>query len=354
MKKPKPQYTLAELIKDLDVTLQGDPTCTIKGVCTIQEGKPDHITFLVNPLYKKYLPSTQAAAVILTQDDATDCPVNALISRDPYYIYANIASYFDDRPIGEPNSIHPTAVIGEHCKLDASVSIGPYCVIGDHVTLAAHVVIGAGCVIGPYSELGESSQLHANVTLYHKVKLGKRVIVSSGTVIGSDGFGIAKNKGVWHKVPQLGRVIIEDDVEIGANCAIDRGAIGDTLIEKGVKLDNLIQLGHNVRIGENTALAAFVGVSGSTEIGKNGLVGGQAGFAGHLTISENVVITGGTAVTRSIREPGVYSSGVGGVVTNSEWRKNSARINRLDKLMDRVKELEAAVSALKEKESKSK
>lgn len=347
----KSQYTLAELANGLDVTIQGDPQCVIHGVCTIQEGQEGNLAFLVNPLYKKYLPTTAASAVILLQEDAISCPVNALIARDPYYIYAKIAAYFDDRPVSVPG-IHPTAVIGQHCEIDPSVSIAAYCVIGDHVKLGANVVINAGCVVGEYTTLAESSYLYANVTLYHKVKIGKRVVIASGTVIGSDGFGIAKNKGIWHKVPQLGRVIIGDDVEIGANCAIDRGAIGDTVIEKGVKLDNLIQIGHNVRIGENTAIAAFVGVSGSTEIGKNGLVGGQAGFSGHLTIAENVVITGGTAVTRSIREPGIYSSGVGGVVTNSEWRKNSARINRLDKLMDRVKALETMVSALTESKEK--
>lgn len=349
--KRKSSYTLVELTQGLDVTIQGDPDCLIKGVCTIQEGKPDHITFLVNPLYKKYLESTSASAVILLQEESSFCPVNALIARDPYYIYAKIAAYFDDAPLLEPG-IHPTAIIGNHCDIDPSVAVGAHCVIGDHVKLAANVVINAGCVIGERSELGESSCLHANVTLYHNVHMGKRVTIASGTVVGSDGFGIAKNKGVWHKVPQLGRVVIQDDVEIGANCAIDRGAIGDTIIEKGAKLDNLIQIGHNVRIGENTALAAFVGVSGSTEIGKNGLVGGQAGFSGHLKIAENVVITGGTAVTRSIREPGVYSSGVGGVVTNNEWRKNSARINRLGKLMERVKSLEAMVLSITESNEK--
>ncbi len=187
------------------------------------------------------------------------------------------------------------------------------------------------------------------MTLYHKIQIGKRVLIASGTVIGGDGFGIAKHKGVWHKVPQLGRVVIGDDVEIGANCTIDRGAVEDTVLEKGVKLDNLIQIGHNVRIGEYSALAGCVGVSGSTVIGKNCLVGGGAGFAGHLTIADNVMITGMTAVTKSIRVPGIYSSGVGGLVTNIEWRKNSARLHRLDLLVSRVKSLEATLAALTER-----
>lgn len=342
------QYRLSELIVGLDVTIQGDPNCLISGVCTINQGKPGHITFLMNPLYKKYLPDTLAAAVILLQEDAKECPVNALICRDPYYTYAKIAAFFDDKPRQAPG-IHPTAVIGNHCQIHPTASVGANCIINDYVSLAADVVIEPGCVIGAFSTLDEKSHLQANVTLYHKIKIGKRVVIGSGTVIGSDGFGIAKNKGVWHKVPQLGAVHIEDDVEIGANCAIDRGAIGDTVIERGVKLDNLIQVGHNVRIGEDTAIAANVGISGSTTIGKNCLIGGAAGFAGHLTIADNVAVTGGAAITRSIHAAGIYSSGVGGVVTNLEWRKNSARVNRLDHLVERVKILENTLKEITER-----
>lgn len=350
MNQQKTNYTLSELIVGLDIHIKGDPQCRIHGVCTINQAKPGYITFLTNPLYKKYLPETQAAAVILLQEDAVDCPVNALICRDPYYAYAKIAAYFDTKPKSIPG-LHPSATIGNHCTIDSTVSIGANCSIGDHVKLAANVVIAPGCVIGEYSELDEKSHLHANVTLYHRVKIGKRVIVASGTVIGGDGFGIAKHKGIWQKVPQLGGVCIGDDVEIGVNCAIDRGAIEDTIIENGVKLDNLIQVGHNVRIGENTAIAANVGISGSTTIGKNCLIGGSAGFSGHLTITDNVVVTGGAAITKSIREPGIYSSGVGGVVTNAEWRKNSARVNRLEHLIERVKELENRIEEITERKA---
>jgi UDP-3-O-[3-hydroxymyristoyl] glucosamine N-acyltransferase len=342
--------TLSELILGLDVTIKGDPHCVIHGVCTINHGKPGHITFLMNSLYKKYLPETQAAAVILLQEDATECPVNALICRDPYYTYAKIASFFNDKPKPVPG-IHPTATIGEQCSIHSTVSIGPNCVIGDHVSLAANVIIEPGCVIGAFSEMDEHAHLHANVTLYHKIKIGKRVLIGSGTVIGSDGFGIAKHQGTWHKVPQLGSVCIGDDVEIGANCTIDRGAIEDTIIECGAKLDNLIQIGHNARIGKHTAIAANVGVSGSTTIGKNCLIGGGAGFAGHLTIADNVAVTGGAAITKSINEAGIYSSGVGGVVTNLEWRKNSARVNRLEHLIERVKALENRLEDITERKA---
>jgi UDP-3-O-[3-hydroxymyristoyl] glucosamine N-acyltransferase len=302
----------------------------------------------MNPLYKKYLSTTTASAVILLPDDAKLCPVNAVISGDPYYTYAKIAKYFDDKPKSAVG-IHPTAVIGKYCDIDASASIGPHCVIGDYVKIGPKVVIGPSSVVGEYSEIGEETYLNANVTIYHKISIGKRVLIGGNTVIGSDGFGIAKNKGIWHKVPQLGGVVIEDDVEIGANCAIDRGAIENTVICRGVKLDNHIQIGHNVRIGENTAMAALVGIGGSTEIGKNCLIGGQTGFAGHIQVTDNVVVTGGSGVTSSIREPGVYSSGMHGVVTNREWKRNNARIHRLDKLMERVKELELALSEIKER-----
>ncbi|MDR3477797.1 MAG: UDP-3-O-(3-hydroxymyristoyl)glucosamine N-acyltransferase [Gammaproteobacteria bacterium] len=344
----KSQFQLSELIQGLDAILKGDPNCLITSVSTIQQAEPGQITFLMNPQYKKYLPETQASAVILTQEDSEDCPVNAIICRDPYYIYAKIAARFEQK-ITTTIGVHPSAVVGKDCEIDPTVSIAANAVIGDRVKLGPHVIIGPNCVIGDAVEIDEHASLDANVTLYFRVKVGKRVHISSGAVIGSDGFGFAKHKGSWQKVPQLGRVILEDDVDIGANTAIDRGAINDTVIEKGAKLDNLIQIGHNVRIGENTAIAGCVGIAGSSVIGKNCLIGGQAGVGGHLTIADNVMITGGTEVTKSIREPGIYSSGVGGLVTNKEWRKNSARLHRLEHLTNRVKELEIALEALTER-----
>lgn len=333
------KLTIAELAKDLDVLIKGNPQCAIEGVCTIQNSRSGCITFLMNPLYKKYLSTTQAAAVILNEQDATSCPVNALITSNPYYIYARIAAFFDKR-MRSAGGVHATAVIGKNCHIHPTASIGPLCVLGDHVAIGANVHLGPHCVIGDETSIDENSRLDARVTVYHKIKIGKHVVIASGVVIGSDGFGIAKHQGNWHKVPQLGSVIIEDFVEIGANCAIDRGAIEDTIIEKGVKLDNLIQIGHNVRIGENSAVAGCTGFSGSSSLGKNCLVGGAANFAGHINVADHVVITGMTAVSKSIREPGVYSSGVGGLTTNKEWKKNSARLHRLDSLNKRIKALE--------------
>ena len=260
IKPQQTKYTLAELTKGLDIVLKGDPSCVIKGVCTIQHARSGCVTFLMNPLYKKYLATTKAAAVILSEADAVDCPVNAIISRDPYFTYAKIASFFEKKPIFS-KGVHPSVVIGEHCKIDPSVIIAPNTVIGNKVTLGPRVVIGPGCVIGESSQIEEDTRLDANVTLYHEVIIGKRVLIASGVVIGSDGFGLAKHQGSWQKVPQLGGVIIEDDVEIGANCSIDRGAIDNTVIEKGAKLDDIIQIGHNGRIGENTAVAGCVGIA---------------------------------------------------------------------------------------------
>ncbi len=335
-------YSLAELTQGLDIVIQGDPECRIHGVATLNQAQSGELAFLSNPLYKKYLPATQASAVILSADDAQVCLVNAIICKNPYFVYSRIATRFERKTKPLPG-IHPTAVVGKNCSIDPSASIGAHCSLGDDVKIGPQALIGPNCVIGDHCEVGEGSQLHARVTLYHEVLIGKRVIIASGCVLGSDGFGFSKHQGVWHKVPQVGRVVVEDDVEIGANCAIDRGAIEDTVIGTGVKLDNLIQVGHNVRIGEHTAIAGCAGIAGSAIIGKHCLIGGGTGVGGHTTIADNVAVTGMTAVTKSIREPGIYSSGVGGLVTNQEWRKHSARVHQLARLVERVKTLEEAL-----------
>ncbi len=332
-------YTLAELTKDLEVTLQGDENCLISGICPLQQSLPGHITFLTNSLYRKYLPTTKAAAVILSEADAAACSTNAVISRNPYFTYAKIADYFAVKP-AIIAGIHPSVVLGADCEIDPSVSIGPHCVLGNGVRLGPDVVIGPGCIIGDACVIDEGSRLDARVTLYHQVTIGKRTMLSSGVVVGSDGFGFAKQQG-WHKVPQLGAVVIGDDVDIGANTTIDRGAVENTVLENGVKLDNLIQVGHNVRIGAHTIIAGCVAIAGSTVIGKNCMIGGATCIAGHLVICDSAMITGMSAVTKSIREPGVYSSGIVGVVPNEEFRKNNARFHRLGNLMQRVKALEA-------------
>jgi len=345
-------YTLAELTQGLDVVIQGDAQCVIRGLATLNQAQSGELAFLSNPLYKKYLPATTASAVILSAEDAEHCLVNAVISKNPYFVYSRIASRFE-RKAKPQSGIHPSVVVGNNCQIDPSASVGPHCTLGDNVNIGPQAVIGPNCVLGDYCEVGEGSQLHAQVTLYHEVLIGKRVIIASGAVLGSDGFGFSKHQGVWHKVPQVGRVVVEDDVEIGANCAIDRGAIEDTVIGKGAKLDNLIQVGHNVRIGEHTALAGCTGIAGSAIIGNHCMIGGGTGIGGHITIADNVAVTGMTAVTKSIRESGVYSSGIGGLVTNQEWRKHSARVHQLPRLVERVKALEEALKKLAEEEEAS-
>jgi UDP-3-O-[3-hydroxymyristoyl] glucosamine N-acyltransferase len=336
------QYSLSELIQGLDAVIHGDPHCVITGICPIQQSQAGQITFLSNPLYRQYLSATTASAVILSEKDLPFCPVNAVVSANPYYTYAKIAGFFAEHEINLIG-IHPSAVIGVGCDIDPTANIAANCVIGKRVKIAAHTFIGPGTILGDDVVIGEGSHLAARVSILHKVKIGKSVRIASGAVIGSDGFGFANQKGTWHKVPQLGSVIIGDGVDIGANTVIDRGAIEDTVIEEGVILDNLIQVAHNVHIGAHTIIAGCVAIAGSTVIGAHCMVGGGTCFAGHITICDYAVITGMSAVTKSITEPGMYSSGIVGVVPNQEFRKNNARFHRLGNLMQRVKNIELAL-----------
>lgn len=333
------QYSLAELTKGLDVEISGDAACLIDGVATIQDASEGKITFLNNPLYRKHLASTRASAVIVSPNEAMACPVNTIVCKNPYYIYAKVAEFFARKNNGA-QGVHPAAVLGEQCEIADSASIAANVVIGDRVKIAAGVTIGAGTTIGDDVVIGEDSCIDPGVTIYHQVKLGKRVRLMSGVVLGGDGFGFANEAGRWYKVPQLGGVVLGDDVDVGANTTIDRGAIGDTVIESGAKLDNLIQVGHNVKIGTNTIIAGCVAIAGSTVIGKNCMIGGRSAFAGHLEVVDGVMMTGGTDVTKSITEPGLYSSGIVGAVPNIEFRKNNARFNRLENLQQRVKKCE--------------
>jgi UDP-3-O-[3-hydroxymyristoyl] glucosamine N-acyltransferase len=336
-----PVFTLAELAKILNVELQGIASTEITGIAALQSATPNQISFLDNPRYAKYLDTTQAAAVILAKQYVELCPRSTLITDNPYLAYAKVASLFAQKPI-VTQGIHPSAVIGEGCEIHASASIGAHCVLGNNVKICANAVIQPGCVIGENCTIGEESYLWAKVVLYHQVKIGARVILHSGVVLGSDGFGNAQSNQGWQKVPQLGGVIIGNDVEIGANTTVDRGALDNTIIEDGVKLDNQIQVGHNVVIGKHTAIAGCVAIAGSTKIGKYCLIGGGACIAGHLDIADNVVITGMTGIPNSISEPGIYSGGVP-PLPNKAWRKNAILFCRLDELNRRIKQLESKI-----------
>ena len=332
---------LGQLAEFLGATLRGDPETQITGLATLQEAGPAQLSFLANPQYRKYLASCQAAALLLKEADADGFAGNALVVPDPYLAYARISHLFDPKPKATAG-VHPSAVIAPDAVVDPSASIGPFVVIEAGVRIGAQVTLGAHCVIGARSEIGEGGWLAPRVTLYHDVRIGKRVVIQSGAVLGGEGFGFANEKGIWQKIAQIGGVTIGDDVEIGVNTAIDRGALADTVIGNGVKLDNQIQIAHNVQVGDHTAMAACVGISGSTKIGKHCMLAGGVGLVGHIDICDNVFLTGMTMVTHSITEPGAYSSGTA-MQPAAEWRKSAARIRQLDDLARRLKQLEKRV-----------
>jgi UDP-3-O-[3-hydroxymyristoyl] glucosamine N-acyltransferase len=335
------QKTLGELAKKIGAELKGDPDCKINGIDTLQSATEGQISFLDNPKYQQYLITTKASAVILTEKASQHYSGNAVVVKDPYYVYAQIASEFAAIP-KQKSGIHSSAVIGKDCIIDSTASIAANVVIADRVNVGANTQVGAGSVIGEGCQIGADCHLWANVTLYYGVKLGDRVIIHSGVVLGSDGFGFAKHEGIWHKIPQLGSVVIERDVEIGANTTIDRGALNDTVIEEGVKLDNQIQLGHNVRIGAHSIVAGCTGIAGSAIIGKNCMIGGASSIAGHLEIADNVMLTAGTGVSGSIKETGVYSSAFSNMKYRA-WQKNVVRFRNLDGIAKRLKVLEKKV-----------
>ena len=332
---------LGQLAEFLGATLRGDAEKQITGLATLQEAGPAQLSFLANPQYRKYLAGSQAAALLLKEADAEGFAGNALVVPDPYLAYARISHLFDPKPKAIAG-IHPTAVIAADAVVDPAASIGAFVVIESGAQVAAGTTVGAHCFIGARSVIGEGGWLAPRVTLYHDVRIGKRVVIQSGAVLGGEGFGFANEKGIWQKIAQIGGVLVGDDVEIGVNTAIDRGALADTIIGNGVKLDNQIQIAHNVQVGDHTAMAACVGISGSTKIGKHCMLAGGVGLVGHIDICDNVFITGMTMVTHSITESGSYSSGTA-MQPAAEWRKSAARIRQLDDIARRLRQLEKQV-----------
>jgi UDP-3-O-[3-hydroxymyristoyl] glucosamine N-acyltransferase len=334
-------FRLGELAQVVGAELHGDAECRIETVAPLEQAAAGAISFLTNSKYRKYLQDTQAGAVILSREYLEECPVNALVSSNPYLAYARISSYMFPKRESSPGR-HETAIIAQSARIDSSAWIGPGVVVEDNVEIGAGVSIGPGCVVGPGVRIGEDSLVQANVTLCHGVTIGRRAVIQPGAVIGSDGFGLANDGGAWVKVPQLGSVRIGDDVEIGANTTIDRGALNDTVIEDGVKLDSQILIAHNVRIGEHTAIAGCVGIAGSTRVGRNCTIGGGVGIGGHLDIADNVHFTGQSLVTRSVQKPGTYSGNLP-AVKNRDWRRSIAHIRHLDDIVRRLKALEKRV-----------
>ncbi|MCG8067191.1 MAG: UDP-3-O-(3-hydroxymyristoyl)glucosamine N-acyltransferase [Candidatus Thiodiazotropha taylori] len=335
---------LGELAEAVGAELRGDPEIAIQGVGTLQRARQGQLSFLSNSAYRRYLAETGASAVILSQEAASDCRVAALVTDNPYLAYARAASLLFPVAQAVPG-IADSAVIAASAEIDKSASIGPCSVIGEGVRIAANVVVGPGSVVESECEIGEQTRLVARVTLCHRTRVGARCLLHPGSVLGADGFGLANDQGRWVKVPQLGRVWLGDDVEIGANTTVDRGALEDTILHDGVKLDNLIQIAHNVEVGENTAMAGCAGVAGSTKIGRNCTIGGQTGLVGHITIGDNVHISGAALVSRSFPEAGYYSGNLP-AMENSAWRKLIARLRRLDNMAKDLKLLKKTVKSL--------
>lgn len=331
---------LGDIAQHVGAELRGQPDVIIHRLNTLQDAGPGEMAFLANKSYRDLLASTKAAALILSPDDADGFTgnINMLVDENPYACYARATALFD-RAHQPEAGVHPTAVIDPSAKIAQSASIGPHVVIAAGVCIGERVQIGPGSCIGEGTTLGEDTHIAANVTIYHGVSIGRQTTVHSGSVIGADGFGFANERGRWVKIHQLGGVEIGDRVEVGACTTIDRGALGNTVIEDGVILDNHVQIAHNVRLGENTAMAAYSGIAGSTSVGKNCIFAGQAGAVGHVTIGDNVVAMARCTLSKSVSEPGSYSSGLL-MYETAKWRKNAARFGQLNDMAQRLKKLE--------------
>jgi UDP-3-O-[3-hydroxymyristoyl] glucosamine N-acyltransferase len=329
---------LNELADRFGGVVAGDPHCQISAIASLADAGEGDISFLANSRYRHYLATTSAAVVIVKASDRDACKSTAWVVDDPYSTYARVAQLLYPPPQFE-GGVHASACVDDTAVIAVDAWIGPQCVIGSGVHIAKQAYIGPGCIIEAGSQVGAYSRFTARVVLCRDVQVGQRVILHPGVVLGADGFGFANDKGQWLKIPQIGRVILGDDVEIGANTTVDRGALDDTVLEDGVKLDNQIQVGHNVRIGAHTAIAAGTGIAGSTVIGQRCAIGGHVGINGHLIIADDVQITGKSFVTGSIKESGVYSSGYP-LESNRQWRRNAVRLHQLDDMARRLRRLE--------------
>lgn len=331
--------TLAQLAQQFQLELVGDGSIEIGGACTLTPGQPGHLAFLANPRYRSQLAATQAAAVVLSAKDSVHFSGARLVARDPYLAFARIAALFDHSREFDPG-VHPSASIAADVRIPDTAHIAAGVVIGGGSVVGAGVYLGAGCVIGRNVRIGEQSWVAPRAVIEDGVVMGRRCRIQSGAVIGSRGFGLARGPAGWEEVPQLGSVVLGNDVEVGANTTIDRGAIGDTVLGNGVKLDNQIQIAHNVQLGEHTAIAACVGIAGSTRIGARCMIGGGAGVAGHLELGDDVIILGWTMVTHSLPDAGQYGSGMP-VQPAREWRRTIGRVQRLQRVDERLKAIEA-------------
>jgi UDP-3-O-[3-hydroxymyristoyl] glucosamine N-acyltransferase len=343
---------LGELVERFGGHLAGDPDIEVTGIAPLQDAGAGHISFLSNSKLRALAAQSGAAALILSPLDdpavAATYTGARIVTSNPYAYFARAAQYFVALEAVVPApGIHPSAVVAGTAEIDPGAHIGPHVTVEDGAVVKAGAVIDPGCFIGRGAEVGEGTHLFANVTFHAGCRIGARGIIHSGAVIGADGFGFASEGGKYIKIPQTGRVVIGDDVEIGANTSIDRGALADTVLEDGVKLDNQIQIGHNCHIGEHTAMAGCVGVAGSAKIGRHCTFGGAAMVLGHLEIADNVHISSGTMVSRSVLEPGQYT-GFYPMAKNAEWEKSAAIVRNLASMREKIRTLEKTIKKLTE------
>ncbi len=342
--------SLGELVSRFGGQLQGDPEIAVAGIAPLDAADKRHLSFLSNPKLRSKAENSSAAALILKAADSeaigTAYGGARIITANPYAYFARVAQHFFalHSPPVVPG-IHPSAAVEPSAKVAASASIGPHVTIEAGAVIGEHCRIDAGCFIGRDAEVGEGTHFHANVTFHTGCRIGRNGIIHSGAVIGADGFGFANEGGAWIKIPQTGRVLIGDDVDIGANTSVDRGALDDTVIEDGVKLDNQIQIGHNCHIGAHTAMAGCVGVAGSARIGKHCTFGGAAMVLGHLTIADNVHVSSGSLVSRSLPEPGQYT-GFYPLAKNADWEKSAVIVRNLGTMREKIREMEKTIKLL--------
>ncbi|WP_293729365.1 UDP-3-O-(3-hydroxymyristoyl)glucosamine N-acyltransferase [uncultured Actinobacillus sp.] len=333
-------YTLKELAEQVGGAIRGNADVVVSSIAPLDRASTNQLTFISNVKYRPYLSQAQASVLVVSEADVEFCAENAnlLIVQNPYVAYAILAQYMDTTPKAA-SDIAPSAVISERASLGENVSIGANAVIEDGAVIGDNAVIGAGCFIGKNAKIGKNTQLWANVSIYHEVQIGDDCLIQSGAVIGSDGFGYANERGKWIKIPQTGRVVIGNRVEIGACTCIDRGALDDTVIEDNVIIDNLCQIAHNVHIGTGTAIAGGVILAGSLKVGRYCQIGGASVINGHMEICDQAIITGMSMIMQPITEKGIYSSGIP-AQPNKEWRKTAALTMGIDKMNKRLKALE--------------
>jgi UDP-3-O-[3-hydroxymyristoyl] glucosamine N-acyltransferase len=338
--------SLGELATITRAELRGNPDRIIERVETLQEATAGAISFLANPRYRGFLRNTSASAVIVAPEHVDDCPVDCLVSENPYLAHARATAALYPYPDLLPG-VHQTATVEPTAQVSRSAQIGANAYIGSGAVVHDDVFVGPGCMVLQGAEIGAGSRLIAAVTLGSETRLGQRCLIHPGAVIGGDGFGLANDEGAWVKVPQIGRAVLGDDVEVGSCSSIDRGAIGDTRIADGVKIDSQVHIAHNVEVGMHTAMAGCSAVAGSTRIGAYCTLAGGAGVTGHVELVDHVHVSGMTAITRSMKKPGVYTGTVP-AMEHSAWLKNFARLRHLDDMVRKVRDMEQEIRQLRD------